>query len=104
MLEHYFRRPSTVDRIRANWLAPQIEHYVEWMHSQNYAAPNILRRVPLLCHFADFAREKGAIDLPSVTSLVDRFASHWVARANCKNSVTRRNLRDDIQSIMLQML
>jgi integrase/recombinase XerD len=104
MLEHYFRRPSTVDRIRENWLAPQIEHYVEWMHSQNYAAHNILRRVPLLSHFADFAREKGATDLASATSFVDRFAPHWVARANCKNAVTRRNLCDDIQSIVLQML
>jgi len=104
MLEHYFRRPSTVDRIRANWLAPQIEHYVEWMHSQKYAAPNILRRVPLLCHFADFTREKGATDLASATSLVDKFASHWVARANCKNAATRRNLCDDIQSVILQML
>jgi integrase/recombinase XerD len=101
MLEHYFRRPSTVDRIRANWLAPQIEHYVEWMHAQNYAAHNILRRVPLLCHFADFAREKGATDLNSATSFVETFASHWVARANCKNAVTRRNL---IQSAILQML
>ena len=70
MLEHYFRKPSTVDRIHANWLAPQIEHYVEWMHTQHYAAHNILRRVPLLRHFADFAREKGATDVNSAISLV----------------------------------
>src|ERR1700674_121099 len=104
MLEHYFRKPSTVDRIRANWLAPQIEDYVEWMYTQNYAAHNILRRVPLLCHFADFATEKGATDLASATSLVDKFASHWVAGANCKNAVTRRSLFDDIRSTVLQML
>jgi len=104
MLEQYFRKPSTVDRIRANWLAPQIEHYVEWMHDQNYAAHNIIRRVPLLCHFAGFARENGATDPASATSLVDKFASHWVAGANCENAVTRRNLGDDIQSIVLQML
>jgi hypothetical protein len=74
------------------------------LHAQNYAAHNILRRVPLLCHFADFAREQGATDLNSATSLVEKFASHWVARANCKNAVTRRNLCDDIQSAILQML
>jgi hypothetical protein len=68
MLELYFRKPSTVDRIRANWLAPQIEHYVEWMHTQSYAGHNILRRVPLLCRFANFARENGATDLASVNS------------------------------------
>jgi hypothetical protein len=68
MPEHYFRTPSTVDRIRANWLAPQIEHYVEWMHTQHYAAHNILRRVPLLCHFADFASEKSATEIPLILS------------------------------------
>ena len=31
MLERYFVKPSTVDRIRASWLAPEIERYVEWM-------------------------------------------------------------------------
>ena len=63
MLEQYFLRPTTVDRIRSNWLAPQIEHYVEWMHAQKYAQRNITRRVALLCHFADFARTNGATDL-----------------------------------------
>src|SRR5258708_8210192 len=88
MLEHYFHRPSTVDRIRANWLAPQIEHYVEWMHAQNYAAHNILRRLPLLCHFSDFPKEKGATALNSPTPLVEKFASHWVPRPICLNPLS----------------
>jgi hypothetical protein len=29
MLERYFVKPSTGDRIRTSWLAPQIERYVE---------------------------------------------------------------------------
>jgi integrase/recombinase XerD len=62
MLEQYFLRPTTVDRIRSNWLGPQIERYVEWMHAQKYAQRNITRRVALLCHFADFARANGATD------------------------------------------
>src|SRR5258708_26938827 len=28
---------------RSNWLAPQIEQYVEWMHDQKYAGHNITR-------------------------------------------------------------
>ena len=28
MLERYFVKPATVDRIRTNWLAPQIERYI----------------------------------------------------------------------------
>jgi hypothetical protein len=39
MLEQYFLRPTTVDRIRLNWLAPQTEQYVEWMHAQEERVP-----------------------------------------------------------------
>jgi len=45
MLEQYFLRPTTVDRIRSNWLAPQIEQYVEWMHAQKYAQRNKIERL-----------------------------------------------------------
>jgi integrase/recombinase XerD len=31
MLEHYFVKPSTIDKIRASWLGFQIESYVEWI-------------------------------------------------------------------------
>ena len=54
MLDQYFVKPSTIDRIRACWLAPQIERYVEWMRAEGYANRNVFNRVPLLCHFADF--------------------------------------------------
>jgi len=73
MLEHYFVKPATVDRIRAGWLAPQIESYVEWMHREGYADRNIFRRVPILCHFADFARRSGATDLASAALKVGDF-------------------------------
>ena len=36
MLEHYFIKPATIDRIRANWLGPHIEQYVEWLNSEGY--------------------------------------------------------------------
>jgi len=104
MLEQYFLRPSTVDRIRSNWLAPQIEKYVEWMHAQKYAPHNITRRVEVLCHFADFARTKGATDLASASSLVEKFGAHWIAGARCWNLETRPKLCRDICSIIRQML
>jgi hypothetical protein len=104
MLEQYFLRPSTVDRIRSNWFAPQIEKYVEWMHAQKYAPHNITRRVEVLCHFADFARTKGATDLASASSLVEKFGAHWIAGARCWNLETRPKLCRDICSIIRQML
>jgi len=82
MLEQYFLRPTTVDQIRSNWLAPQIEQYVEWMHAQKYARQNITRRIALLCHFADFARINGATDLASTTSTVEKFGDRYVRELN----------------------
>ncbi len=53
MLERYFIKPATIDRIRANWLGPHIEHYVEWLNSEGYAERNVFRRVPILCQFGE---------------------------------------------------
>ena len=36
MLEEYFVKPDTVDRIRASWIGPQIEQYVGWLAGQGY--------------------------------------------------------------------
>jgi site-specific recombinase XerD len=104
MLEQYFLRPTTVDQIRSNWLAPQIEQYVEWMHAQKYARQNITRRIALLCHFADFARTNGVTDLASANSLVEKFGDHWMADNRCWNLETRPKLRRDMCSIIRQML
>jgi integrase/recombinase XerD len=40
MLERYFVKPETVDRIRASWIAEAIEAYVLWMAEHGYAARN----------------------------------------------------------------
>jgi hypothetical protein len=36
MLDHYFVKSSTIDRVPASWLAPQTKRYVEWMETQVY--------------------------------------------------------------------
>ena len=79
MLERYFLKPQTVDRIRGNWLGPAIERYVEWLEHEGYAARNIYRRVPMLCHFGKFAQEHGAQSLAQAAPLVDDFAQHWLS-------------------------
>ncbi len=106
MLEQYFVRPSTIDRIRANWLAPQIEKYMEWMDAQGYNPRSVLRRVPLLCHFADFAQKSGCIDIVSAADCVDPFISHWVVRfGTCAKAVSVRHMSDTRNPVrqMLQL-
>ena len=89
MLERYFVKPSTVDRIRASWLAPEIERYVEWMDLQGYAIRNVYRRVPMLCRFAEFAKQHGCTDLKSAVTQIESFASDWPAAhgANCRRKM-----------------
>jgi hypothetical protein len=60
MLDTYFVRPQTVDRIRASWIGPEIECYVVWLAEHGYAARSVLRRVPLLVEFGEFGRARGA--------------------------------------------
>ena len=67
MLEMYFVRPQTVDRIRASWIGSEVERYVEWLTENGYTARSVLRRVPLVVAFGEFARARGAetlVDLP----------------------------------------
>ena len=73
MLEEYFVKPATVDRIRASWIGPQIEEYVTWLAGQGYGARCVWRRVPQLAAFREFARLNGARSLADPPGHVDAF-------------------------------
>ena len=60
LLEGYYVKPSTVDRVRASWLAPQIESYLAWLEAHHYSRLVVYRRLPLLFHFAEFSQKKAA--------------------------------------------
>ena len=36
MLEEYFVKPQTIDRVRGSWIGPQVESYVTWMAERSY--------------------------------------------------------------------
>ena len=78
MLEQYFVKPETVDRIRASWLAPQIESYLEWLQAHGYSRLVVYRRLPLLFHFAEFAQKKGCRDIASCKAHIKEFVSQWL--------------------------
>ena len=59
MLEKFFVRPTTVDRIRASWIGEAIEQYVVWLNERGYAARSVFSRVPLLVRFGEYARARG---------------------------------------------
>lgn len=106
MIESYFVKPSTVDRIRGSWLGPEIERYVDWMASQGYAVRNVYRRVPILCQFAEFAKLHGSTDAKSATSHIEEFAAHWLASHGSKCSVpeARSKIAEEARNPVRQML
>jgi len=106
MLERYFVKPSTVDRIRASWLAPEIERYVEWMDLQGYAIRNVYKRVPMLCRFAEFTKQHGSTDLKSASSEIENFASHWLAghEPSGQTAEARSKIAEEARNPVRQML
>jgi integrase/recombinase XerD len=78
MLEHYFSKPDTIDRIRSSWIAKPIEQYVVWLSENGYAARCIHKRVPILRQFGEFARTRGAKNWDELPSQVEPFVQQWV--------------------------
>ena len=79
MLETYFVKPQTVDRIRACWIGAEIERYAGWLSEQGYSTRTVLRRVPMLVAFGKFARLRGALVLADLPAHVDGFVAMRVA-------------------------
>jgi len=79
MLESYFVKPQTVDRIRACWIGAEIERYAGWLAEQGYSTRTVLRRVPVLVAFGEFARLRGASVPADLPAHVDGFVAMRVA-------------------------
>jgi integrase/recombinase XerD len=106
MFEDYYVKPSTIDRTRASWLAPQIESYLEWLQAHGYSRLVVYRRLPLLFHFAEFAQKKGCRDLASCKVYIKEFVSQWLERhgADAKTATALRKHSVDAECGVRQML
>lgn len=106
MLEHYFIRPDTVDRIRASWLGDRIETYVTWMAEHAYKACCVDRRVPLLVAFGEFARQRGADRVELLAGEIGAFVrSRFRHRARpCRSKGARQQYIRDIRKPIEQFL
>ena len=79
MLERFFLKPQTVDRIMGCWLGPRIELYVMALCEQGYSARSIIRRVPILTEFAEFAAARHADRVDRAETLLDAFVVDWLS-------------------------
>jgi site-specific recombinase XerD len=92
MLNRYFIRPATTDRIRASWIGDAIERYVVWLTEQGYAARNVFFRVPVLFHFGEFARLSGASNWEELPVHLEPFIADWLNQRKAQNSEAERHI------------
>jgi len=106
MLEDYFVRPETVDRIRWSWIGPAIQQYLTRLEEQGYTRGHLAQRVPILVRFGAFAQTEGAKTYADLPIYVDPFAESWVKRPSRRRSVTppRRSPVDAVKSRIEAML
>jgi integrase/recombinase XerD len=106
MLEDYYVKPSTIDRVRGSWLAPQIESYLEWLQAHGYSRLVVHRRLPVLFHFAEFAQKKGCKDIAPCKAYIKEFVSQWLEQhgAKAKTAVAVRKHAIDAECGVRQML
>jgi integrase/recombinase XerD len=109
VLNPYFIRPTTVDRIRACWIGEEIERYVVWLTEQNYAAKNVSFRVPVLVRFGEFARTSGADKFDHLSAHIEPFIEDWLnhrkqAYTEAHRSVAARELRNPIRQLLRLIL
>jgi len=106
MLERYYVRPETVDGVRASWIGEGIERYVTWLEEEGYAARCVLRRVPLLVKFGEFAAARGATTWAELPAQVQPFAELWAQEhgRNCRTETARRKVAAEATNPVQQML
>jgi integrase/recombinase XerD len=106
MLEQYFIRPDTVDRIRSLWLGAAIEKYVSWLSEHAYKARCVTHRVPLLVAFTEFAGRRGAGRIEQLGEHLDAFVRLRLRlRARpCRSRAARKGYIRDIREPIEQFL
>lgn len=80
MLEQYFVRPETVDRVRNAWVGDAIQAYVAWLASQSYSSRSVHRRVPHLLRFGEFAGKRGATTVEDLNGHIEAFVRFHLRR------------------------
>jgi integrase/recombinase XerD len=108
MLETYFVKPQTIDRIGASWIGSEVERYVAWLAENGYSTRSVLRRVPLVLAFGEFARARGAGAVEDLPAHVEGFVAARVAAYRCARrcgeSETRRQVAKEVRGPLEQML
>jgi len=77
MLEHYFSRISTLDRIRSLWLGPTISRYAEWLSDRQVSRAAALWKIQMLVLFDRFLTDRHICVLEELPAQIVPFTEHW---------------------------
>jgi integrase/recombinase XerD len=104
MLESYFVKPESVDRVRACWIGSEIEIYVVWLSERGYGSRSVCRRVPLLVAFGEFAQQRGARTVEDLPAHVEAFVAQRVVERQGRRGAAERDVAKEFRGPIQQML
>ena len=106
MIEQYYVRPDTGDRIRTSWIFSEIEQYVSWLTENEYSNRSVLRRIPLLVAFGEYAKAHGAKEIKDLPDYVEPYVEGWVTQRDKRKSTdsARKKMGDCVRNPIRQML
>ena len=103
MLETYFVKPQTVDRIRACWIGAEIERYASWLAERGYSTRTVLRRVPAAGGVRGVRPRRGASVLADLPAHVDDFVAMRVASFR-RGQAAAADVRGGIEQMLAVVL
>src|ERR1700675_2455128 len=77
MLEHYFTRPSTLDRLRSLWLGPSLSRYAEWLSDRQISRASALFKIQTLVLFDRFLTDRHVRSLEELPAQIEPFVKKW---------------------------
>jgi len=106
MLEHYFIRPESTDRLRALLLGPALDRYAEWLASREAAKATALRHFQTLVQFSRFVERRGVRNFSELADQLDAFIKHRLRTCGkwCRTAKDRRKVRSDSRAPVEQLL
>lgn len=106
MLEHYYVRPATVDRIRSLWLGPAISRYAQWMAEQQVARASALFRLQTAVLFDRFVTSRHVRSFEDLPEQIEPFIVEWRrTRGQRPHTASyRRALRAGPRAMLEQLL
>lgn len=105
MLEKYYIRPTTIDRIHESWIASSVEQYVSWMGERRYTRSSVCSRIPIVVSFGEFAKAHGASGIKDLPDHVEPFVQAWIReRARGRSARRRKQLSNEVRNPIRQML